>query len=157
MEIKNAELEFSSLAERAETNRFILHHIGGSNRDVEPSEVHAWHKSNGWAGCGYHFLISKDGTVWECRPRGTKGSHAYGANFDSVGINVVGDFVNYSPEEVQIESLAALLAQLCNEYDLEPNAETIIGHRDTGDTECPGDNLYSLLPSIIEKTKGLMV
>lgn len=154
MEIKNAKLTFvKAISNRDETNTIIIHHIGEINRDVTPQEVHQWHLNNGWAGCGYHFLISKDGTVWECRPRDTIGSHAYGANTDSIGINVVGDFEAFEPEDAQIASLVELLVKLCSDYEITPDMTTIIGHRDAGQTSCPGQRMYDRIPEVVKKVR----
>jgi len=131
----------------------VIHHIGGTNRDVTAEEIHGWHLSNGWSGIGYHYVIRKDGTVERGRPKEYTGSHAYGFNSQSIGVNVVGEFEGFEPEPVQIESLVKLLADLCEFYSLEPNSETIIGHRDLMSTECPGTNLYSMLPEIRDKVK----
>ena len=157
MQIKEANLEFTkSMAMRPQTNYLVVHHIGGTNRDVDPEEIHSWHLANGWSGCGYHFLIQKDGTVWECRPRQYTGAHAEGFNSESIGINVAGDFVNFEPEKAQIDSLVELLAILCSAYDLEPTGDTIIGHRDLMSTACPGDNLYNKLPEVVERVRSTM-
>ena len=37
---------------------------------------------------------------------------------------------------------------LCQTYDIRPSAATIVGHRDVNSTDCPGKNLYKLLPEI---------
>lgn len=143
-EILETNLEFTSLTEREETAMIVVHHVGEITRDVSAEEIHGWHLNNGWAGIGYHFVIRKDGTIERGRPQEMVGSHAYGFNSRSVGINVVGDFEQESPEQEQIESLARLIAYLEGEYgDLE-----IVGHRDLMSTDCPGENLYSQLPSL---------
>ena len=38
----------------------VFHHRGG-NGDVQ--SIHQQHLRQGWAGIGYHYYISKDGTV----------------------------------------------------------------------------------------------
>lgn len=149
--VVETELQFRGLAERPETNMLVIHHIGDINRDVSAEEIHGWHLSNGWSGIGYHYVIRKDGTIERGRPRHCTGSHAYVFNSQSIGINVVGDFVQSEPNEEQLNSLVNLLADLKDIYELEVNENTILGHKDLMGTECPGPNLYSKLPEIRER------
>lgn len=155
VEIVETDLEFRSLSDRPETNFFVIHHVGETNRDVAASEIHDWHLNNGWAGIGYHFVIRKDGSIERGRPRKALGSHCYGFNSQSIGINVVGDFVSFQPEDAQMESLANLLADLCDIYEFEANADTIVGHCDKNSTDCPGDNLYNRLDEVRQRVTEL--
>lgn len=88
--IKETFLKFASpLVNRAETNMIIIHHIGGTDRDVSAAEVHQWHLDNGWAGIGYHYIIRKNGTIERGRPQNTIGAYCYHYNRTSIGINLV--------------------------------------------------------------------
>ena len=55
------------------------------------------------------------------------------------------------PTDAQIQATAMLLANICTDYGLLFDAEHIVGHRDVGQTNCPGDNLYDMLPTLIGK------
>ncbi len=143
-------LSFRSLWNRTTTDAIIVHHIGNTNDDVSAATVHRWHKQNGWAGIGYHFLIRKDGTIERGRPMGTIGAHCYGENDHTIGVNLVGNFEEYMPEPAQIASAKRLIAAICRFYGFAPSADTIFGHRDFNATACPGQNLYDLLPDIID-------
>lgn len=47
--IQETHLTFSeTLIPRKITNLLILHHVGGTNREVSASEIHQWHLQNGW-------------------------------------------------------------------------------------------------------------
>lgn len=144
------------LAERAATNFFVIHHIGDCSRDVPAAEIHQWHLNNGWAGIGYHYVIRKDGTIERGRPRWALGSHCYGFNNESIGINVVGNLQESQPTNAQIESLTNLVAELCEIYDFEPNEDTVVGHRDKNSTSCPGDLMYNRLGEVRSKAKELL-
>ena len=61
--IQETDFEFSSLQNRETTDAIVIHHVGNTNRDVSAAEIDRWHKNNGWAGIGYHFVIRKDGTI----------------------------------------------------------------------------------------------
>ncbi|MCX7779546.1 MAG: N-acetylmuramoyl-L-alanine amidase [Negativicutes bacterium] len=149
-------LAFGEILERHVTELLIVHHVGGTDRDVSAAEIHEWHLANGWSGIGYHFVIRKNGTIERGRPENAVGSHTKGSNSRSLGINVVGDFTACEPSPAQIASLVNLCADLCEAYELAPAA--IIGHRDAPDsqTECPGDNLYCLLPDIRAKVAQIL-
>ena len=146
--IKETDLAFGQLADREETNLIVIHHVGETDRDVSAAEIHEWHKENGWSGIGYHYVIRKDGTIERGRPRDVIGAHAQGFNSRSIGINIVGDFERAVPVTAQIESASMLIAELCNIYSLCPDAQTIVGHRDLMNTDCPGCNLYDMLQDI---------
>ena len=142
--------EIASLRNRNETNRVIIHHTTGPDYQ-NASTIHAYHLSLGWSGIGYHYLINSSGVPELGRPRDAIGAHAECANYDSVGVAVIGDFSVYPPSRSQIENLSILIANICSDYDIEPSEETIIGHRDVDATSCPGTALYELIPDIIGK------
>ena len=87
----------------------------------------------------------------------TVGAHAYGENYHTVGINVTGNFDKEIPTKAQLESLTELVTALCRIYHIEPSATTIVGHRDLNDTDCPGKNLYALLPPLRADVKAQLL
>lgn len=148
MNIKETNLDFGYLSNRTDTNLIVIHHVGEIDRDVSAEEIHEWHKGNGWSGIGYHMVIRKDGTIERGRPEETVGSHAYGFNAKSIGINIVGDFEQSTPTDAQIEAAARLIAYLSEKYNITPTNKTVVGHRDLMPTTCPGQNLYDLLQDL---------
>lgn len=146
--IKETDLQFGSLQERSTTDLIVIHHVGEIDRDVSAEEINSWHKNQGWSGIGYHYVIRKDGTIERGRPVDAIGAHAQGFNSKSIGINIVGDFEQGTPNPEQIESAAILIAELCNIYGITPTTESVVGHRDLMPTTCPGENLYSILQDI---------
>lgn len=138
---------------RSATKAIIVHHVGVPSGDTSAAAIHKAHLANGWVGIGYHYVIRKDGSIERGRPLVTAGAHAQGHNYDTVGINVTGNFDTERPTAEQIDSLERLLASLCRIYDIDPGVTTIQGHRDVNATDCPGDNLYSLLPKIRRDVK----
>lgn len=155
--VRQTYLNFRSLSNRRVTDAIIVHHVGNTNADVSAETIHRWHLQNGWAGIGYHFVIRKDGTIEAGRPMNTVGAHCYGENSHTVGVNVVGNFEDYMPEDAQIASAKRLLAALCRYYGLNPDGSTIFGHRDFNATACPGQNLYDMLPDLIAGTARIYV
>ena len=136
------------LTRRQITNYIVVHHTASAS-DLTTSDIHQMHLSNGWSGCGYHFVIESDGSVHQGRPMWATGAHAEGYNWESVGVNVVGNFEDgdAEPTEAQMESLKILLDDLKAEY---PDAD-IVGHRELNATACPGERLYLKLREIIKE------
>ena len=68
----------------------------------------------GWSGIGYHFLVRKDGTIYQGRPEDTIGAHAKGANHDSIGIDAEGDFMKEEMNPLQLNALIDLVSYIKN-------------------------------------------
>ncbi len=114
-----------------------------------------YHKSKGWDGLGYHFVINNgvrkdgygepDGLVevgyrWNgqmvgshCRENGD-GSNYW--NKYTIGICLIGDFETRPPTKRQMQSLVKLIRFLQHRYDI-PNSQ-IKGHDQVKATKCPG-------------------
>ena len=133
MEIIETNLEFKDMSARKSTERIILHHADAKNCSAE--DIHRWHLNNGWSGAGYHFLVRKDGKVYRLRPEEKVGAHAYGANYNSLGICFEGDYMQENMAEAQKEAGKELVEYLKNKY----NITTVQAHRDVCATSCPGN------------------
>lgn len=134
MEIIETNLKFNGiLTKRTETNTIVLHHAGA---DCTIEQVHQWHLANGWAGCGYHFLVRKDGQVYRGRPIDTIGAHAYGGNKDSIGICFEGNFEIETMSDIQVKAGNELVNYIKSIYgDLK-----LKRHKEVVATLCPGKN-----------------
>lgn len=133
MEIIETNLQFKDMLTRKATQRIILHHADAKNCSAE--DIHRWHLNNGWSGVGYHFLVRKDGKVYRLRPEDKVGAHAYGANYNSLGICFEGDYMEEDMPAEQIKAGQELVTYLKHEY----NITTVQAHRDVCATSCPGD------------------
>lgn len=148
MNIIETNLNFNSMNKRTSTNRIILHHSACSTCSIE--QVHQWHKNNGWAGCGYHFLVRKDGNIYRGRPEEYIGAHATGSNSDSIGICAEGNFQEETMTEVQKNSLSELVVYIKNKYGISK----IQRHSDVNNTACPGKNYpFNEIVNSTESTK----
>lgn len=120
--------------------------------DIGLREIDQWHKRRGWLGCGYHFVIKRDGQIEVGRQINQKGAHVKGFNHNSLGICLVGgidedeDFdANYTQE--QWDSLDALVETMTKIY---PNA-AVVGHKDLDPHKaCPVFEVKSWLQQIAE-------
>lgn len=132
MNIIETNLEFKDMSTRKSTERIILHHADAKNCSAE--DIHRWHLNNGWSGAGYHFLVKKDGKVYRLRPEDKVGAHAYGSNYNSLGVCFEGNFMEEDMPEAQKEAGKELVAYIKNKYDIT----RVVAHRDVCSTSCPG-------------------
>lgn len=98
---------------------------------VDAATIHAMHLARKFVCIGYHYVITRNGTVQKGRPDDYIGAHVEGHNSDSLGICMVGGLdANGKAEDNYTEpqklALKNLLAQLKVKH---PNAD-ICGHRD---------------------------
>ena len=128
-----------------EIERITVHHGGGTGGLQGPELYRAWqrwHLHLGWPDLAYHFIVGRDGTVYEGRPHQASGDTA--TEYDPAGhllFVVEGDFDKEEPTPAQLESLAQLIAWGSMYFD----APDVGGHRDYAATTCPGDNLHAHL------------
>jgi N-acetylmuramoyl-L-alanine amidase len=117
--------------------RIVIHHSG--TKTGTPEAFARYHVQKcGWPGIAYHYVIAKAGTIWKCNLLTNITYHARGANVDSVGIRLVGDFTKDDPTGAQIESLRWLVGEL--NRNLLSNKVKVVLHRDIkgSKTDCPG-------------------
>lgn len=146
------DIDDDCLEARRVTDMIVIHHTGNpTDDDLSAEAINESHQDKGWVGIGYHYVIRKDGTIEIGRPEWAIGAHAYGENSHTIGIHVCSNFEIVEPTPAQIESLAMLLANICTDYDLSIDRETIVGHRELMPTACPGKNLYAQLDMVIGK------
>lgn len=134
--------------------------------------IYRYHvKSSGWRDMGYNFLVDKCGTIYEGRAGGVvepvQGAHTYGFNSNSMGVAVLGSFGKANPSRAAQDAVAKLTAWKLGLFGVNAKAtttltsgggkyakgravrmNTISGHRDGFNTECPGARLYDKLGSI---------
>lgn len=145
----NLQYDYSQLSNRTKTDMVVIHHTGNqTDDDLSAEEINASHQAQGWTCIGYHYVIRKDGTIEEGRPHWTVAAHAYGFNSHTIGIHVCGNFELGEPTQAQIESLAMLLANVCDDYGLPIDKDHVVAHRDLMATACCGENLYNQLQTI---------
>ncbi|MCL2841920.1 MAG: N-acetylmuramoyl-L-alanine amidase [Oscillospiraceae bacterium] len=125
---------------RSRTTAYVLHHVGnqrGSAQPISINDIHRWHLDNGWAGCGYHFYVRRNGDIFRGRPIDWVGSHAAGHNADTIGICVEGNYetVDRVMPDAQFNALVWLLR---DHLGPQFGALPIWGHRDIAATACPG-------------------
>ncbi len=144
--------------------KIIIHHTAttGNLNDPEVAirAIYQYHTiTRKWGDIGYNYIIAPDGSVFEGRAGGKKvvGAHAAKYNTGSVGIALLGNYQDEPLPGPMVQSLMALVADLSEEYDLDPEASgtfrgkkmlNVLGHRDVSATACPGEVTYDYLPQL---------
>ena len=151
-----------------ETTAAIVHHSAGAN-DYDAQDVpailrgiHTFHvEGRGWDDVGYNMFADKYGRLWEGRAgslsKAVVGAHAVGYNTGTFGISVLGTYEKKAPPKKTRDAVAGAIAWKLSQSGTSADAKTTIagdrirtvsGHRDVGQTSCPGDAFYSKLGEI---------
>jgi len=121
---------------RTRTDLIVLHCSATKpSAHIGRQQIEEWHLAKGWAGIGYHFVITRAGDLEVGRPLDQVGAHVAGHNGGSVGICMVGGLdemgrsfhnapTQFTPQ--QWDTAKVLMAFLRKLY---PNVRTC-GHRD---------------------------
>lgn len=141
-------------------------------------------QSRGRDDIGYQFLIDKYGTIYEGR-RGSLndlvvGAQAGGFNTGSIGVSMIGNYDRAKPSAAMLESLRKVLAWKGYAYGIDVTGKTtltakvegastscyqggarvtvptLLGHRTTNYTGCPGQYLFNQLPALRTDVKKLI-
>ncbi|XP_037934244.1 peptidoglycan-recognition protein SB1-like [Teleopsis dalmanni] len=135
---------------RGKVDYVIIHHSdnpGGCSSAQQCKtmikNIQSDHKNRrSFSDIGYNFIIAGDGNVYEGRGYGLQGSHAPGYNRNSIGIVFIGSFENTAPSAQMLQNAKDLIAQSVQQGYLKEDY-TLLGHRQTKATACPGDKLYT--------------
>ena len=153
----------------------VVHHSATANTSAnwaaDVLSIWNYHTyTQGWGDIGYNYLIDPNGVIYEGRAGGDNviGAHFSCQNGGTFGVCMLGTYTSVSPTAAALSSLKQLLAWKADQRGIDPLGSTyhsgthltlsnICGHRDANpaypayacsSTDCPGDTLYALLPSI---------
>jgi N-acetylmuramoyl-L-alanine amidase len=119
-------------------NKIILHcSASGIASHDNIQTIANWHTERGFLDIGYHYVIVKNGSVYEGRPLEAVGAHCRGQNHDSVGICLTG--LDYFTSE-QFSSLRDLVKHLLSRFNLTSDRVRLHSQYDTKKT-CPNFTL----------------
>jgi hypothetical protein len=136
--------------------RMALHHtesptVDSLSPEARLRQIQSYHMDvKGWCDIGYHYLVSRDGRIWQGRPVEKLGSHAGGANTGNVGISVMGKHDTTPVTDVQVAAIARLVRNVAERSGLAITRSVVKGHREYKSTSCPGDRLLGQLDEILE-------
>jgi len=150
----------------------IVHHTATPNDDTDwAARVRAiWYyhaNTRGWGDVGYNYLLDPLGNVYEGRAGGDDviGGHSYNYNPGTMGVGNLGTYATVPVLPAMRQSMVQLTAWQCSRSGIDPLGSSfnnysvyahIAGHRDVGQTSCPGDALYSLLPAIRQEVQAAL-
>ncbi len=142
--------------------KFVIHHTATPNADLDPAAmvraIYYYHGiTRGWGDIGYNYLVDPQGRIYEGRwgGEGVVGGHAKIYNWGSIGVALIGNYAEIEVPANAENSLIELLAWKGNLHFIHPTGHgffidrylpNIIGHRDVGNTACPGRYAYARLP-----------
>ena len=138
-------------------------------------------RTRGWNDIGYNFLVDRYGRVFEGRyggvTRAVLGAHAGGFNTNSTGVALLGTFTSARPTAPMLAALHRLLAWKLDLTHVDPRGHTvlrsaggantrypagrrvvvntILGHRSTSYTTCPGSPTIARLRTIRAAVSGI--
>ena len=132
----------------------VIHHTADAGNDIQSPIIERAHKAAGYKKgtfgnhTAYHYIVGRDGTVKQLHSlhERTGATRNAESNAKSISIVVAGNFQDEKVNPEQKEALSALVKKLNARFAFT----RIIGHRDVegSPTQCPGENLYHLIPSL---------
>ncbi|MGO3065617.1 MAG: N-acetylmuramoyl-L-alanine amidase, partial [Brevibacterium linens] len=135
----------------------VVHHTSGSNSysaaDVPGiiRGIQAYHQQGrGWNDIGYNVVADKYGRLWQARggdiSKAVIGAHVAGHNTGTFGISVLGTYNSAAPPKKTRDAVASAIAWKFSINGISKATKSnLVGHRDLGQTECPGDAFYAKL------------
>lgn len=93
------------------------------------ADIDKWHRDRGWNGCGYHFVVRRDGTVETGRPLEVVGSHCVNHNRHSIGVCYEGGLdAKGRPADTRTEAQKVALLKLLKQLRERFPRALITGH-----------------------------
>ena len=166
--------------------KIVIHHTAKSlgsnptyeNEITEMKDIYRFHTltRKRWD-IGYNYVIWPDGTIFEGRYGGPSAiwAHMVNNNGWSIGISLMGNFQQEDPTAMQLQSTINLVARLADKYQIDVyrkviyhesssedpyikdhTDESLVWHKDAGDTSCPWINLYNKLDTIKSQVVNLI-
>ena len=103
------------------------------------ADIDGYHRSLGWIGCGYHYVIPTDGTIEPSRPEEMVGAHCKNHNRHSIGVCYIGGLSqDGQPTDTRTEAQRLALRHLLEDLHRRYPQAFIVGHRDLESSKtCP--------------------
>lgn len=159
----------------------VIHHGASPNTYTDGQAVvrsyYNYHVNTlGWADIGYNYLVDKFGNFFQGRRNlnlpniDVRGAHAGAANSASIGLCFPGNADVTISTSIQMQRASEFLAWWFDHKAFNPLSSAsmqtqaygvqvqprITGHRDIGNTACPGNDLHSRLPDLRNGAKQII-
>jgi hypothetical protein len=156
----------------------FIHHTVNSNNYTRAQVpallrgIYAYHtQSRGWRDIGYNYLVDRFGRIWEGRWGGVSragvGAHTLGYNEVSFAMSAIGNFDIAKPPPAVVAAYTKLFAWKLAIYNIRANNPRVLvkgrylhainGHRDVGQTACPGRYLYARLAYVRNRARDIQI
>lgn len=155
----------------------IIHHTAtnySSSTSKQIKKIYKYHSyTRKWGDIGYNYIIGKDGLIFQGRygNNGVIGGHAYNSvekvnyNSGSIGISILGNYEDEELSSAARDSLEKLVGWLAANNNISIKSDikfhgkllsnSVVGHRNVDDTDCPGKNIYKLMFDIRSNAEAL--
>ncbi|QXG77890.1 N-acetylmuramoyl-L-alanine amidase [Modestobacter sp. L9-4] len=171
-------LKAATLHHTADSNDYTADQVPAIMRSI-----YRYHTvSLGWGDIGYNVIVDKFGRSWEGRYGGLSttvmGAHAGGFNTATFGVSMLGNYDTAPVPQATVDAVAAVIAWKFSLFGVDPRGTTqltssgggtsryasgvrvtlptVFGHRDVGDTVCPGRYGYARLAEIRTQVSSRM-
>ena len=95
------------------------------------ADINRYHRSLGWKGCGYHYVIPTDGTIEAGRDETEEVAHCKNHNRHSIGVCYIGGLsADGKPMDTRTEAQRTALRKLLEALHRKYPRALIVGHRD---------------------------
>lgn len=106
------------------------------------ADIDRYHRSLGWKGCGYHYVIPTDGAIETGRAEERVGAHCKNHNRHSIGVCYIGGLAadGMTPMDTRTVAQKRALRRLLEELHRRFPKALILGHCDLDPMKpcCPG-------------------
>ena len=106
------------------------------------ADIDRYHRSLGWKGCGYHYVIPTDGTIEAGRAEERIGAHCRNHNRHSIGVCYIGGLAadGVTPKDTRTRAQKLALKRLLKDLHQRYPKALILGHCDLEPMkpDCPG-------------------
>ena len=94
------------------------------------ADIDRYHRSLGWKGCGYHYVIPVDGTIEQGRPEDMVGAHCKNHNRHSIGVCYIGGLAadGKTPKDTRTEEQKRALRMMIEDLHKRYPKAMIVGH-----------------------------
>lgn len=128
-------------------NKIILHCTATpEGKDYTVDEIRKWHLARGFSDIGYHYVVSRYGTVHEGRPLRLIGAHCKGQNANSIGVCYVGGCASdgKTPKDTRTPAQRKALRELVGRLQEQYPVATVHGHYEFANKACPSFKICEL-------------
>jgi hypothetical protein len=134
--------------------RIIIHHTATPASVTVQRIAEFQVKDKDLPGITYHFCTTEPGQAYQTEPLTTTAAHAGQNSRDSVGVCLIGNFMETPPPEAQLNATASVLAQLMSTLAIP--VEQIFGYSDIINTQSPGATWPQWKPTLLAKAQALL-